>query len=50
MKELKEKFVNEYNELTNKITELVNERTKILGKLELLEEQEKESKDAKSGD
>ena len=50
MKELKEKLVKDYNDLTAQITELANERIKIIGKLELIEEQEKGDKDAKGGE
>ena len=40
----KEELIKAYNELTSKINELNNERLKIIGKLELVEEIEKDKK------
>ena len=44
-KELKQKIVNEYNELQKQRSELATKMLKLVGKLELLEEQEKECQD-----
>jgi Txe/YoeB family toxin of Txe-Axe toxin-antitoxin module len=44
--EKKEKLAEKFNELTSQINDLNQDRIKILGKIELLEEQEKEKKDA----
>ena len=42
MKELKQKIVDEYNELQQQRSEIVQRMIKLVGKLELLDEQEKE--------
>lgn len=42
MKELRQKIVDEYNELNNKRADIIQAMIKLVGKLELIDEQEKE--------
>ena len=44
-KELKQKIADEYNELQKQRSELAQKMLKLIGKLELLDEQEKECQD-----
>tara|TARA_Y100001973_G_C5194444_1_gene333227 strand:+ start:503 stop:646 length:144 start_codon:yes stop_codon:yes gene_type:complete len=47
MQERKEELIKEYNELTTQISELTQQRLRILGKLELIEELEEPKKEKK---
>lgn len=44
-KELKKKIVDEYNELSKQRADITQRMIKLVGKLELIEEQEKECQD-----
>tara|TARA_R100001594_G_scaffold41967_2_gene73996 strand:- start:1378 stop:1521 length:144 start_codon:yes stop_codon:yes gene_type:complete len=47
MEKRKEELVKEYNDLTTQITELTQQRLRILGKLEMIEEMEQPAKEKK---
>ena len=44
-KDLKQKIVDEYNELQKQRSDIAQKLLKLIGKLELLDEQEKECQD-----